>query len=219
MEVSTAHEGTAEVLFRPADEGFAVTVRVPRFRGSFINPIQDPVRVTEDDIGGALGLSVGDRGAVTVTDTPSMSRELLDIVGPESLARPLFVRLPGRAVQPGDRWVDTVTTREEGTGTTSEGRSIITSTLVGDTVVAGRRLLRIDTRADNELTIEGVSGGVRIAQTLSGSTTGTVLWSADAATSWSARSRARSRAPSRCPASAPRPWTSGPPCAGASCCG
>jgi hypothetical protein len=177
MEVTTAHEGTAELLFRPADGGFSVQVRVPRFSASFINPMQDPVRVSERDIAGPLGLSVGPRGVVTVTDTPSLSRELLDIVGPESLVRPLFVRLPGRAVEVGDRWIDTVTTNEAGSGTTSVGRSIITSTLVGDTVVAGERVLRIDTRAENVLTVEGTSGGVEIAQTLTGTTTGTVLWS------------------------------------------
>ena len=177
MEVTTSHEGVAEILFRPAADGFAVRVRIPELSGRFINPMQDPLQVTERDLSGPLELSVGPRGSLVVTDTPTFSPELRDIVGPESLVRPLFVRLPGRAVQPGARWVDTVRTVEEGSGTTSRATSIITSTLVGDTLVDGERLLRIDTRAENELTVEGMSGGVEIAQTLSGTTTGTVLWS------------------------------------------
>jgi hypothetical protein len=111
-----------------------------------------------------------------VVDTPSLSDAVLDIAGPDGLVRPLFVQLPARSVDPGDQWVDTLTTVDESAGTRSVVRSRITSTLDGDTVVAGRRLLRIRTVAENSVEVTGVSGGVEISQRLEGTTSGVVLW-------------------------------------------
>jgi hypothetical protein len=175
MEVVTTQDGVAELDFR----GWAdarVIVRFPRFRGSFHNPAQGTSTVDERDIGGPFTVRIDHTGMVAVTDTPSLSQELLDITGPESLIRPLFAQLPGRTVAVGARWVDTVTIIEESAGTRSVARSVITSTLAGDTVVAGRRLLRIRTESANTIEVTGVSGGVDVEQRLSGATRGTVLW-------------------------------------------
>lgn len=175
MEVVTGQAGVAELDFRRWADG-RVLVRFPRFRASFRNAAQGTSTVDESDIGGPFTVRVGHTGLVEVVDTPSLSQTLLDIAGPENLVRPLFAQLPGRSVDIGARWVDTVTTVEEIAGTRSVARSIITSTLAGDTVVAGRRLLRIRTESANTIEVAGVSGGVEVEQRLSGVTTGTVLW-------------------------------------------
>ena len=175
MEVLTARSGVAELDFRRWSDG-RVTVRLPRFEGTFRNPTQGAARVDTADIGGPFVVRLGYDGRIAVTDTPSLSQALLDIAGPESLVRPLFVQLPARPVGPGATWVDTVETVEESGGTRSVARSVITSTLVGDTVAAGRTLLRIRTESQNTIEVSGVSGGVEVAQRLSGTTVGRILW-------------------------------------------
>lgn len=175
MEVITARAGTAELDFRLWSDS-RVMVRFPRLAGSFRNPTQGASTVDASDVGGPITVRLEPDGTVAVTDTPSLSDALLDIAGPESLVRPLFVHLPARPVTAGARWVDTVRTVEEAGGTRSVAGSIITSTLAGDTVVAGRQLWRIRTESVNTIEVAGVSGGVNVEQRLSGTTVGTVLW-------------------------------------------
>lgn len=180
MEVVTGQAGTAELDFRSWRSDGRVVVRFPRWRGIFRNPTQGSRTADESDIGGPFTLHLSPVGRLEVVDTPSLSDAVLDIAGPEGLVRPLFVQLPARSVDRGARWVDTLTTIEESAGTRSVIRSRITSTLEGDTMVAGRRLLRIRTLAENSVEVTGVSGGVEIAQRLEGTTSGWVLWDDDA---------------------------------------
>ena len=176
MTALTALDGTAELEFRARDHEFQVLVRFPELRGVFRNPVQAPAVVDESAVGGPFTVRVGPAGFVAVTDTPSLDGALPDIAGPERLARSFFAHLPGGPVGEDARWVDTVTIGEASQGTRSVTRTIIVSTLAGDTVVAGRRLLRIRTEAESELEQAGVSGGVEVEQTLAGTLTGTVLW-------------------------------------------
>lgn len=176
LEVVTAYSGTAELDFRQWPRDRRVAVRFPRFRGSFRNPTQAPSVVDESAIDGAFGVRLSPAGEVMVVDTPALADPLLDVVGPETLVRTLFVHLPASSVDVGATWVDTVTTAQEVGGTRTEARSVVVSTLAGDTMVSGRRLLLIRTEAGNRLRVTGVSGGVEVEQQLTGSTRGTVLW-------------------------------------------
>lgn len=180
MEVLTALDGTAELEFRARDHEFQVLVRFPELRGVFRNQAQDPAVVDESAVDGPFTVRVGPTGFVAVTDTPRLDGVLPDIAGPERLARSLFAHLPGGPVGAEARWVDTVTMGEAARGTRSVTRTVIVSTLAGDTVVAGRRLLRIRTEAASEVDVGGVSGGVQVQQTLAGTLTGTVLWDRNA---------------------------------------
>jgi hypothetical protein len=174
MEVSTDRSGTAAIRFGAADQGVLAYVRFPRFHASFRNPAQGSVSADESAIGGSFTVAVAPRGTVEVVDSPSLDSLLLDIAGPMSLVRPFFVQLPGGP--PEDRWVDTVTTVEEVGDTRTRTRTVVTSSLVGDTMVAGRRLLHIRTRAESSLEVTGSSGGMELEQRLDGVTTGIVLW-------------------------------------------
>ena len=176
MDVEVAQELTAELDFRHGNGGFVVEVAVPRYRGSFQNPAQGAMRATEEHIHGPIGVSLDPRGNVAVVDTPRMDARILDITGPESLVRPLFVHLPGREVDRGDTWVDTVTTLEETPESTSRGHTVITSTLSGDTMVAGERMLVITTSSENVIEMAGSSGGVEVRQRLTGGTVGRIVW-------------------------------------------
>lgn len=176
LDVRVAQEATAELAFRRRGDGYDVDVSVPRYRGSFENPSQGSNRADQSHIGGPVGVSLDARGRVEVVDTPRFDPAILDITGPESLVRPLFVHLPGRPVDVGDRWVDTVRTLEETPESTSRGHTVITSTLAGDTMVAGERMLVIVTSSENLIEMEGRSGGVDIRQRLTGGTAGRIVW-------------------------------------------
>lgn len=176
MEVETVWAGVAELQFRREYAGYNVLVRFPRFQGSFRNPAQGTSRTDESDIEGPVGIDLSFTGDMTVVDTPSLSPALRGVTSAEGLARPLFVRLPGRSVRPGDQWVDTVRTVEESAGTVSRGTTVITSTLAGDTVLDGRRLLRIATESAVTVAVTGISGGVEIEQRLDGALQGWLLW-------------------------------------------
>src|SRR5690606_4943953 len=104
-------------------------------------------------------------------------REVLG--GPSSMARALFVRLPGRVVQPGATWVDTARVAEESEGLSSMFEAVVTSTWAGDTAVAGRTLRVIRTRSAVRLDVQGVTQGVEIRQRLTGESSGAVLWDAE----------------------------------------
>lgn len=176
MDVVTAHGGTAELDFRRWRRDSEVVVRFPRFQGSFQNRTQAASRVDASAIGGPFTVRLTPDGRVAVVDTPALGDRLLDIVAPDELVRPLFVHLPNGPVQRGTTWADTVTTTSGRAGTRTEARTIVVSTLAGDTVVAGRRLLLIRTESRSVVRVTGVSGGVDVTQELTGGTTGTVLW-------------------------------------------
>jgi hypothetical protein len=177
-QATTEREGVAELDVSRDGEAYRVEVRFPRFEGSFSTTTQGAVHSDGDDIGGPITVALDPTGRVEVTDTPSLSPDLREVTDPGAMVRPLFVRLPGRTVQAGATWTDTIETVESTGGTETRGRSIVVSTLAGDTAVEGTRLLVIVTRAANEVEVTGVSGGVAVEQSLRGETRGRILWDA-----------------------------------------
>lgn len=177
MLVTSAQQGTAEMAIAGQESGgVSATVGVPVYSGRFENPNQGTLRVDAGDIRGQWVVRLDPRGRVEVADSPALTAAARQIAGSESLVRPLFVHLPGGVTPIGTVWVDTVSVTESGGGTVSRARSIIRSTLVGDTTVAGRRLAVIRTESGTDLEVEGTSGGVEILQRMRGTILGTILW-------------------------------------------
>lgn len=188
MEVVGVQEGVAELEFRQDSTGaLHVLVGFPRLNVQFRNPGQGAVTADQGDIAGRFTVNLGPAGMVAVTDTPALTAGLRDVTGVESLLQPLFVRLPDLPVEAGASWTDTVTSVEHTGGLRSETWQMITSTLMGDTTVAGRTLLRIRTEATNQIEVTGTSGGVEILQRVSGDTRGEVLWDPEAGVLYSRR--------------------------------
>lgn len=193
MEIVSAQSGIAEIGFRREGQGeeagaaggagagpggglIEATVRVPSYSGRFENAAQGAVSADERDIDGGWTVRLDGGGIVAVVTRPALSPEALQVAGEESLVHLLFARLPGSPVVPGATWVDTVTVREEAEGVVSRSRRIVTSTLAGDSVVGGERLLLIRTSSVVELEMEGAAGGVEVRELLAGTTRGGALW-------------------------------------------
>jgi hypothetical protein len=176
MAVTAAFVGTAHLRLVGEGDHVAGEIRFLSFHGSFDAEPHAVHPVDERDIDGSFTVRIDPRGRYELVDTPRLSQDLLDVASAESMVRPLFVYLPARPAAAGDQWVDTVTTVERGDGTVTRARSVITTTLVGDTLVDGRPLLLLRTRAENEIEVAGGSGGVAVRQRMSGVTTGTVVW-------------------------------------------
>jgi hypothetical protein len=177
MAVTAAFQATAEVELGPAEDGeLGATVRFPTFRGTFESPPFPPQQVDERGLAGQFRVRLDPRGRLEVAERPAFAPELQDVTGPDALVRPLFVQLPGRAVVAGDVWVDTILSAETGLDSETQARTILTTTLQGDTLVAGRELLVLRTRAENRIEVRGRSGGAAFRQLLTGETVGTVLW-------------------------------------------
>lgn len=177
MVVAAAYAGTARLELVDAEDGlFRATVSFPTFQGSFRAAPDAVQEVDERDIRGEFTVRVGPRGRTDLVAQPFLTEAALEVTGAESLVRPLFVQLPGRPAAPGDVWVDTIVSIEDAGDMRSEVRAVVTSTLVGDTVIGERKFLLVRTRADNRLEMEGRSGGVLVRQELSGTTAGTVVW-------------------------------------------
>lgn len=176
METRTGRAGTAELYFSDEPEGLHVRVHFTDLAGRLRSGRQSGDVVSVDDVGGPVVVALTSTGRVAVVDTPAVTLALLEVAGVEALVRPFFVSLPGTVVEPGIRWADTVVTQEESTNTITRSTSVVVSTLTGDTVVADRRLLRIETRTETAVEVTGLSGGVQVEQQLSGALLGTILW-------------------------------------------
>lgn len=176
MDVSTVQEGTAALALSPEDDALAGTLSFPRLTATFRNPGQGDLTATAGDVDGSFQVRVSPRGVVEVTDTPSLSRRLTTVTDVASLVNPLFLRLPEGAVEPGATWTDTLTSVEHAGELRTETWRVMTSTLVGDTVVGDRDLLRINLSTVHQIEVTGSSGGVEIVQRVSGETGGEVLW-------------------------------------------
>lgn len=181
MRIGSEQAGRAVLAFRPDAAGVVSTVRVLEFSGRFENPNQGAVEADETDIEGSWTVRVDGRGRVEVVEGPALSGPASDITGPESLVRPFFALLPGRGAERGATWVDTVSTVERAGGTTTRWRSVVRSTLAGDTILDERWLAVIRTESATTMEVEGSSGGVEVSQHLTGTTVGTILWDPAAA--------------------------------------
>lgn len=176
MNVLSAQSGVAEVALRPTPDGVEATVRVESYSGRFENPNQGATTADEGDITGAWTARVDRRGVLEVIGEPSLTPRGRQVASGESLIRPMFAYLPDRPAGPGAEWVDTVMVTDTVGGRVSRAWSVVTSTLVGDTAVSGRRLLLIRTSSLTQVEVGGASGGVEILQRMSGTLRGTVLW-------------------------------------------
>ena len=169
--------GTANVAYAQGAGGIEATITLTDFAGTMTNSAMGGgPTASEADVNGAAVVTLTPTGTPTVTAMPTLTKAAEGVGLNKSFFRRFFIRLPGRKLSAGATWVDTVTIVDESGGTKADVRDVQTSTFEKDTVVNGRRLAVISTRADRILKISGVNEGVEISQSLTGTSNGRALW-------------------------------------------
>lgn len=168
------------VAFAPAPSGVNVSMSVSELEGVLSQPMGASVRIDSDDVQGVLVFALDREGNAVIAEQPTVSVEASQMVSGLALSHTFFPGLPGRAVAVGDMWVDTVSYQgSEGAGDRSE-TGVYRYTVVGDTVVSGRSLLRIDVAGSNELSATLDVQGMSVSQRSEVEVDGWVLWDAEA---------------------------------------
>ena len=175
FNIDQVSDATLQATFADAPGGVRVTAVLTDFQASASNPMGAPTTADLGDLEGDLVFVLDARGRAQVESVPSVSGVAARLAVLDGWAHELFPRLPGRAVEAGDAWQDTVSWSAEGENsvTTTGVYSYVAS---GDTVVDGRELLRITVSGDAEAEQEGSQGGMQTTATLTISESGVVLW-------------------------------------------
>jgi len=167
---------TLGVDFEPSAGGVRVTTTVERLAARMTNPVLGQATLSEADVQGELVFTVDGRGNVDLLDPPTVSSEGGPLFNPTSLGYDMLPKLPPPGVVPGGSWVDTTTYASRDATGSLDVTWAGTSTLMGDTVVEGRRLTLVRTRAEVAIEVAGTVGGMDVEQRMVGPETGFYLW-------------------------------------------
>lgn len=175
MEQTMGQSSRVTLSFAPA-AGSALTVTADVSEAAmYMGNMMGRQEIPGDALTGTYTFTLVPTGEVEMLESPDLPEEAQQLMG-EDRFRDFFPRLPGRAVQPGQTWVDTVTAESETEVGTTTNRSIITSTFRGDTTVNGRTLWVVDAVKDVSVELVGETQGMEIRQELAGSATETIWW-------------------------------------------
>jgi hypothetical protein len=170
---STAEYG---VSYERAADGLTVTLRVLDLEVDVSLPLVGPLHVEEEIVEGDLVLALDPRGDVTILQSPEVEEAASTFFAGPTIANTFFPGLPGRAVSPGDSWVDTVAFAEDGDSGEQSQRFVTTYTLVGEAVVEGRSLVEITFEGTAELRQTMSMQGAAVEQETQMTVEGRVLW-------------------------------------------
>lgn len=180
LEMAQRGEVDYAVTFSPAPSGVAISMSVSRLEGTLSQPMGAPVRIDTDDVEGALVFALDREGNAVITEHPDVSLEASQMVSGLGLAHSFFPGLPGRSVAVGDMWTDTVSYEGSENGGDRAETGVYRYTVVGDTVVSGRSLLKIDVAGTSELSATLNVQGMSVSQRSEVEVEGWVLWDAQA---------------------------------------
>lgn len=181
MDVEVTSDATLGVALTPTADGFEVSMTFQEFSARVGDPMGDTTTVGGEGIGGPLVFRMNRRGGdVEITGRPELSPEAREVVSSLSLAHELLPILPGSAPAVGSSWVDTVSYTDAEGEQDVRSTTLTAYTLVGDTVVGGRTVQRIDASGVEEFSVTGRMEGMAFAQSFSGTRVGFILWDASA---------------------------------------
>ena len=165
---------TLAATFEPDPGGVRFTGALEAFSASMSGPMGS--QTLDETVAGAYVFVLDSRGGVEVVSGPEFPEPAASAAPVVSLPHEMFPHLPGKAVQPGDRWVDTVTWSHESPDARVTTTNMHTYTLVGDTVVDGRSLLHIAISGEAETKGTVGPSGMSSEQTITGANSGFALW-------------------------------------------
>lgn len=176
LQARMASESRLGVAFTRVAEGVQVSVTVEDLSARMSQPMGGPITADEGTVDGPLLFTMDRRGAVSRITEPEVKGNGRQFVQPLAMAHTMFPRLPGRGLDAGGSWTDTV--RFSGTSAGSEVTSVTvyTYTVAGDTIVDGRSLVRIVSDGTSEQTSKGAIAGQDFEQSVSGDVDGVYLW-------------------------------------------
>lgn len=176
FQVDRGESSTLGATFTRAADGLQVSLAVKDYSASQSNPMGEPAVADESGISGPLVFSLDRRGVATVVSQPQLTGGARQFFEPLSMAHMFFPRLPGRGVHPGDSWTDTI--RFEGRQGEGNVRStsVMTYTVLGDSVLGQRKVLKLTMEGTSESSASGSISGMDYTQKVSGTVKGWVLW-------------------------------------------
>jgi hypothetical protein len=177
MDVGFGLSATSQLALASAADGLEATVTITSLSGHMQNPQTGTTAADNTVIPRDPGrLTIKTTGEITSARLPELSRTLREVTTPSALYRGLFVRLPRNQVAPGATWMDTVEIVDQLGTLSTKQRHEYQWTYVGDTVIGGRRLVRLEAAVATTTTVAGDAGGMQIEQRLAGPGTQSVLW-------------------------------------------
>lgn len=174
MDIRT--DAVMDLEFAEADDGLQVTASWRELDASMSSQMMAPQRGDETDVDGPLVFTLGPRGEAEVVRTPEIAEGLGQLVSPTQTALGFFPRLPGTPPTPGMTWTDTIRYDVDEGGVKQTVRTLVNYTVVGDTLVAGRTLLKVDMDGSQSIQAEARQQGMRTYQDMSGAVGGFFLW-------------------------------------------
>ena len=176
MELGIEGSAVYDVHFSPASDGVDVRMSVRSLSARVTSPMGSPPSADESDIDGELVFSLDRMGNATITSEPVVSEVAAQVASGLVIANGFFPGLPGRAVMPGESWVDTIDySGSDAAGTRTE-RSILRYTVRGDSIVGGRAYMAITLSGTSEVSNEMDLGGMKISQSSDVALEGLILW-------------------------------------------
>jgi hypothetical protein len=176
MTMTANSESTVAMAFTAGPDGIQVTTTFEKVTASMTQPMGGSLSASESDIEGDLVFTLDEKGKGTVVTIPEVKGSAAQLVSPASFVHEFFPRLPGGAVDPGGTWTDTIQYDVSTDIGEVSAKSVITYTLVGDTVVDGATLLHVTYVGDSDVVGTGQTEGMEVTQVFGGEVTGMFLW-------------------------------------------
>ncbi len=176
MEITGSSEMTVAMTFEPAAEGMQVTVEFQKLSASLSNPMAGTQSASESDIDGDLVFTMDELGNGTLVSAPTVRGAAEQLVRPAGMVYEFFPKLPGTQVNPGYTWTDTTSYDLPSDDGTIELESITSYTIVGDTLVDGVTLMKIDFESETESLAQVQQQGMDVIQSSTGDVTGFYLF-------------------------------------------
>jgi hypothetical protein len=179
LDLRVESSAVYDLAFARADDGVGVTLTVADLEATVAVPMAGPITLDESSVSGDLVFTLDRRGNAALVSAPAVDETVGQLVPPMQIAHSFFPALPGTAVRSGDTWTDTISYGDDGDAAAAGAgvqRSVLEYAAVGDTVVAGRPLLRIDFDGSAEVRQTLSMQGAEIEQATDLQLTGHVLW-------------------------------------------
>lgn len=178
VDSETAWSTTLEMNFADDPGGVRVTATLSEFAASASLPGMGEVSSDLNAVEGSLEAVIDSRGRAREISSPQLTGPAAELGVFEGLVHQIFPRLPARVAEPGMSWVDTLSWSSDESESKISTTAISSYTVVGDTVVEGRALLKLGVTVETTSETTMSQAGMQLTMEDAGTQEGTVLWDA-----------------------------------------